>query len=560
MIKSFVILPIALLLLASFGSVSSVQALDWLPEETIDSTFKECHSPQVAVDGHGRAIAIWYQDVGTSNTQNRLYASVFIPGEGWGTPLMIQNGDYNVDRFALDISPDGQVSIAHMQGNSLINIRTFEIGSGWGIEELVYSAQGINTYIGEIRLEVNAQGDAILAWTERYTGYDSLRAMLLIEGEWGEPLVIAEGSRELSEINIALNDRGDAMAAWNTLTGGFTNEVRASKYSQGDWSSPELISSSDTYSSSPRLGMDNSGKVIVVWTQKVAENFFNSYSNNYSPEDGWGAPRNIQNGTADSRAPCLAMNAVGEAFAVWQQNYDGKLSLTANRYAAGNGWLGAERLENGNWNGRLPSVGLAEDGAAIVVWIPENAQELRALRFAEGAWGQPEELQSTAGWIENIDFDVGRDGSAAVVWEQDNDARTVYLPAELKLTVDSPMEGSTVNETKVKVTGRTNPNAEVVINGIDVHVNVSGEFYVEVPLLDGQNRIEVTASSPYDVETTVIIVTCNDPLNQALKDLDHANEEIEELRTLIIAASIIGVLGMSFGFGIIFFRLKGRKR
>lgn len=181
----------------------------------------------------GRAIAIWSQDVGVSTHQYRLHASVFIPGHGWGVPVMIQNDDHEVNRYAMDVTPEGVVTVVHLQGYRMMHVRTFEIGSRWGIDELVYSAQGINTYVGDLILETNSHGDSILAWTERYEGYDSLRAMLLVDGVWGEPQVIEEGSDELSEVNVALNDQGYAMASWNVRTGDFSFEVRASNYSAG---------------------------------------------------------------------------------------------------------------------------------------------------------------------------------------------------------------------------------------------------------------------------------------------------------------------------------------
>jgi len=164
---------------------------------------------------------------------------------------MIQNDDHNVFTYALVVSPNGTVSVVHMQGYRMMHVRTFEIGSGWGIDELVYSAQGINTYVGDMCLETNSRGDSILAWTEQYEGYDSLRAMLQIDGVWGEPQVIEGCSNELSEMNVALNDRGNAMAVWNVRTGDFSLEVRASNCSAGEWSSPEKISAGDDCSGTP---------------------------------------------------------------------------------------------------------------------------------------------------------------------------------------------------------------------------------------------------------------------------------------------------------------------
>ncbi len=524
-----VLLLIAALLLTTLA-LPSAEGSEWQGEETIDLMLKETHSPQVAVDAQGRAIAIWYQDVGVSTHQYRLHASKFLPGEGWGTPVMIQNGDYNVNRYALDVSPDGTVVIVHLQGYSMMHVRTFEIGSGWGTDQLVYSAQGINTYFGDLQLEMNSHGGVILAWTERYEGYDSLRAMLRTEGDWGEAQVIAEGSNEISEINAVLSDQGDAMAAWNVRTGDFAIEVWASNYTAGGWSAPEKISAGDDYSGSPRLGMDGNGNAVVVWSQRVAENIYNVYGNNFSAGSGWSVPINIQNGTDDSRAPRVAMNAAGDAVAVWQQNYGGKLSLTANVYVPGTGWQGAERLENGNWGGSLPEIGLAENGDAIVVWVPESAQGIRSLQYSEReGWGPSETIQTNTGWVENLDIDVGKYGSAVVVWEQDNDVHSMYLPAELHLILDEPLDGSMTDSPTIRVSGWTNPGAELRVNGIYAHVNTVGEFSLNVSLNEGSNAITVTSSTPYDEESINLTVE----RSTSEEDVGNPDEEMSPLMLVL---------------------------
>ena len=82
-------------------------------------------------------------------------------------------------------------------------------------------------------------------------------------------------------------------------------------------------------------------------------------------------------------------------------------------------------------------VGMAANGDTTVVWIPESPQAVHSTRYFAGeGWGASEKVQSTIGWVENIDLEVGPDGSAAVVWEQGADVHAAYLPSELRLTLN----------------------------------------------------------------------------------------------------------------------------
>ena len=65
---------------------------------------------------------------------------------------------------------------------------------------------------------------------------------------------------------------------------------------------------------------------------------------------------------------------------------------------------------------------------------------------------------------------------------------------ELKLGVLGPSEGATILYDAVVVYGVTVPGATVVVNELDAEVDEEGRFQVEVTLVAGQNRIEVTAT------------------------------------------------------------------
>jgi hypothetical protein len=56
------------------------------------------------VDGSGNAVAVWQQDNGTG-TRTNIWASRFVPATGWGTATLVETdnaGDALVPQVAVD--------------------------------------------------------------------------------------------------------------------------------------------------------------------------------------------------------------------------------------------------------------------------------------------------------------------------------------------------------------------------------------------------------------------------------------------------------------------------
>jgi hypothetical protein len=75
------------------------------------------------------------------------------------------------------------------------------------------------------------------------------------------------------------------------------------------------------------------------------------------------------------------------------------------------------------------------------------------------------------------------------------------------ITVDSPVDGSTVNTPQVTVSGSLSKKASLKIN--DMVLPDSNKFNVTVPLTDGINSINIAATSkkPAETVTKSVIVT-----------------------------------------------------
>ncbi len=72
------------------------------------------------------------------------------------------------------------------------------------------------------------------------------------------------------------------------------------------------------------------------------------------------------------------------------------------------------------------------------------------------------------------------------------------------LSVDSPTNQFITNERRVDILGKTDPDATVTVNGINVLVRGDGKFFDQVPLDSGVNKITIIATSRFGKTTTIV--------------------------------------------------------
>lgn len=74
-----------------------------------------------------------------------------------------------------------------------------------------------------------------------------------------------------------------------------------------------------------------------------------------------------------------------------------------------------------------------------------------------------------------------------------------------KLEVTSPKEGAVVSGNAVKVSGKTDPYANLFINNDEVSLSISGEFRKSLYLFSGKQKITIVSKNRFGKETKKII-------------------------------------------------------
>ncbi len=173
----------------------------------------------------------------------------------------------------------------------------------------------------------------------------------------------------------------------------------------------------------PQIAMDARGNAIAVWLQGDGTRY-HIWANRYVAGAGWGTAELIETNSLENAAsPQIAMDSTGNAIAVWRQNDGTRNHTWANRYVAGAGWGTAELIETDNAGDVfIPQLAMDPSGNAIAVWSQSDGtrSHLWANRYVAGiGWG-------TAQLIETDNAGIGGAGSAQIAMDSSGNAITVW--------------------------------------------------------------------------------------------------------------------------------------
>ncbi len=90
-----------------------------------------------------------------------------------------------------------------------------------------------------------------------------------------------------------------------------------------------------------------------------------------------------------------------------------------------------------------------------------------------------------------------------------------YTTSPPYLIVQEPLSGSWLNTDHVYVSGLTEPNSTVTVNGIP-HIAVNGSFGLPLPLDEGENLLMITSVSPAGNQNRTLLVVHRDTVPPAL--------------------------------------------
>lgn len=344
-------------------------------------------SPQVALDDSGNVLAVWQQNDGT---RENIWANRFVPGTGWGTATLIETNDAG-DAVSPQVALNGSGKAVTVwrqndgQGGEDIWANRFDPDTGWGPAELIETDNLGDGWSPQVAIDRN--GSAVAVWAHWDNGLLRIWANRFVaDTGWGVAGHIGADVVEPADYpQVVMDDSGNGIVVWQQ-TSGTRNDIWANRFTpEAGWGTAERIEKDDAGSASnPQVAMDGSGNAVVVWQQGdgVRENI---RANRFVPGTGWDTAVFIETGDAgDAVSPQVAVDSSGNAIVVWQQSDGTHENIWANRFVPAMGLGTAELIETDDAGPALyPRIAVNSSGNAMAVWhqFDSDRYGTRANRF-----------------------------------------------------------------------------------------------------------------------------------------------------------------------------------
>lgn len=389
-------------------------------------------SPQVATDADGNAFAVWRQSDGVNLN---ILANRYTRSNLWGEAQLIglpEGGGAGLPQLAVDPSGVAHAIWAQRDGEiaHVYTSRYAPSEGDWSAHELIQTNE--ITEAREPQIGVDANGNAIAVWIQRdIEGSGDLvwANRYTPGGRWGkaEPIEFSEPTLHGLGIDVAVGPNGNAVAVWTRSEAVLKGELWSNRYTVGSgWGVDEIVVEGLGNVQAPRVAIDADGNAHAVW-QLSEGTSQDVWTNRSTPTEGWGDAQRLENDPNPAGSPAIAAEPSGTAHAVWWQS-DGTLqNIWASRYTPAGGWeapqLIEQPIENPEEEGSAdrPQIAVDPNGNVFVVWQQQDIGRFNiwSNRYApETGWAAAELIEQEAFFGSGPQIAVDPDRHAHAVWAQ----------------------------------------------------------------------------------------------------------------------------------------------
>ncbi len=584
-VRVFSVLALAIIMLIGTLSLPAVQADaaegTWVGGVAVQKSLRNGGEPFVAQSANGNKIAVWTE---TDDTMRYFICySMYTPATGWSWPDLLDgapSGEY-VSNAQVGMSDDGSAIVTWLKytTENHLTSRTYTPGIGWS-EAFDHGESNSYTW-RSFRLVVNGVGDAILAHQTINSTDSGVEIWSYTVGsDWESKVLQSVPITEyINSIYVTLSDSGRAAASWLHTDSG--NHVMVStRTAAGEWGSPTEIDDAGDYTFWIRVGVDDStGEFMATYVKSIPP-----YKSTYYSV--------TVDGVCSTPEPVAGLNNTYAYNSNMVMNRDGKAMVVTTDYIGPDWAVNVTMFDDGEWTPTIslatnlsglyyPEIAIDDLGRGVATWANDDGR-MAAIYTPEDGWSDVDPVGlNSAGNMNSVGSVSLESGSVLVGYYAFTSTSTIWVssysfpdltPPELQV---DQVTGEETEKPLFEITGTTEPNAMVDVNGRPVLVSVSGEFSVLVELADGANALVVTATDEAGNKANVsLTVTYNDPvpgleeqiadqqdaLNQLQEDLDTANDEIASVGSTAMLMGILGVVGLIIAIValvMVFLRRKG---
>lgn len=362
----------------------------------------------LAVDARGTVTVVW----STGSAAGSVVALRRPAGGPWGDPVVIGHGTQ--PQVAADRR--GAVTVVWLTERAGrtdgVAAARHPVRGRWTTPVRLTGEQATPYAAGEVVLDVNPDGDAVVAWASRDRRDRPWRVRSAYRpagGPWSGPVAVTptDGTRHPQ---VGIDDEGRALLLLCRQRFGHPQVLRTQERSpDGSWTDPAVVTRAGY---SPILAVDASGDALVAFSPD-----FSGVAAAVRPAGGpWQRARALLPEGVEVADFALAVNDSGAAV-VALGRVNGRVDVV--RRPAEGPWSASERVVAGGDTVYDVLVALDDAGDTFLGW--GGYALLGAYQPGGGAWGEPATISPDAGVevLESTHVRIAPTGDVAVLWKQE---------------------------------------------------------------------------------------------------------------------------------------------
>jgi len=392
----------------------------WIGVERAGNINFSASTPQVAIDNNGLATAVWAEK---HSSKWNIYSNRYVPGHGWSTPELLQSDNskqvsFSSPQITVDEHGNAMAIWTEVVDNKWQIWANRYNGTNWTGEERIDAST--NSVLSP-RIALSKNGKSAVALWIQYNDNDPYRKLYAryytAANGWDTIIhrIDSNDAFSISTAEIAIDDQGNACAIWDQ------NAILTSHYSNSSgWSIAKELSNRGE---KPQISMNRSGSAVAVWRHWYDNSKYFIETSRYIAGTGWTTIERIEYNSGDSADnPQVGIDEDGNAIAIWQQ-FDGSYtSIYSNHFGVLFGWGTAQLTEtNDNGDASFPQISIDGSGNAIAVWQQFNGSFNNIWfnrYFAGSGWGTTPGPIAQKKDAVTPQIALGTNGNAMAIWNQ----------------------------------------------------------------------------------------------------------------------------------------------
>jgi hypothetical protein len=393
----------------------------WLEPEDLSAFGGNAESPQVAIDSAGNALAVWYRWNGQNSQESVVQVAEHRGDAGWAAPLKLSPTGWAAYYPQLAVNGDGD-AVAVWYGENptstgVVQAASRPAGGIWGPADNL--SPGHDPHVA-----IDPYGSAMAVW-ERFDGATSIiQASFRPHGlTWSAPADLSAPGSYAAQPEVALDHYGNALAIWRRFDGRNWVVQAAAWPSGGGWSAPQDLSAPGQDAQIPQVAIDRYGNALAIWRRFDGANWivqaaFRPFSLGRAGD--WSAPEDLSAPRYDAGAPKVAYDSLfGDAVAIWTRNDD---TVQVADRPVGGPWGPPQDLATPGFLTDEAQIALDSEGNAVALWRRSEAGEHGVIqaerRPAGGDWGTAQVLSRVGQAASEPQLAVDPAGNAVATWSR----------------------------------------------------------------------------------------------------------------------------------------------